>query len=426
MGASVNPNIAAYGNFLGNRWVQLITAVISMVMIANLQYSWTLFSTPVRDDLKVSLAAVQYAFTLFIMFETFVQPVGGYLLDRFGARRMFTLAGLLVGIGWVMMGKIHSLSGLYFYYSLAGVGAAIIYGGSISVAVRWFPDRRGMASGLIAAGFGMGALPFLPVISSLLKSGGPASAFMSTGILQGLIIILAAQILRYPVSYKKQAASVGTAEVAKPVVARGFKFHEMLATPHFWLLWIMFLGVNIGGMLITAQTKPFGQSINITAAAIVIAVGVQNIANGFGRIAWGWVSDRIGRYTTMTLSFGLNAVFLFLLAFVGLNDVLYIIITALIVMTWGQCFALFPAANADIFGTTYAATNYGFLYSAKGFASIFGGGLGAYLAHSFSWSMVFSAAAGFSLFAAVMSMVIPRISKPTISGIALKDKQIPG
>ncbi|VBB07831.1 oxalate/formate antiporter [Lucifera butyrica] len=416
----------AYGSFVGNRWVQLVTAVISMIMIANLQYAWTLFSTPLRDGLKVSLAAVQYAFTLFIMFETFVQPLAGYLLDRFGARLMFTSAGLLVGIGWAMMGQVQSIAGLYFFYALAGVGAAVIYGGSISVAVRWFPDRRGMASGLIAAGFGMGALPFLPVIAGLLKSGGPALALMSTGIIQGIIIMVAAQILRYPVSFKRPAGGAAAPETVKPAASRGFTFQEMFVTPHFWLLWVMFLSVNIGGLLITAQTKPFGQSIQISAAAILTAVAVQNLVNGCGRMAWGWVSDKIGRYRTMGLSFGLNAIFLFLLPYFAHSDGMYILMTALIIGTWGQCFALFPAANADIFGTTYAATNYGFLYSAKGFASIFGGGLGAYLAHSFGWTIVFSAAAGFSLFAALMSLVLPRIAKPVRRDIATEGKTIQG
>lgn len=420
----------AYGPIVGNRWVQLVTAIISMVMIANLQYAWTLFSIPLRDEFKVSLATLQYAFTLFMMFETFVQPVGGYLLDHFGARPMFTLAGLMVGIGWLMLGQVHSLAGLYFFYSLAGAGAAVIYGGSISVAVRWFPDRRGMASGLIAAGFGMGALPFLPIIASLLKSGGPTLAFLTTGIIQGLIVLVAAQVLRYPPGFGKPAAKANSTEEAAKANAqfeatRGFKFNEVLSTPHFWLIWVMFISVNVGGLLITAQTKHFAQSIGISSAVVLGAVAVQNLANGVGRVGWGWVSDKLGRYPTMFISFGLNAVFLFLLPVLGRNDTMYVILTALVIITWGQCFSLFPALNADLFGTTYAATNYGILYSAKGFASIFGGGLGAYLAHAYGWTAVFSTAAGFSLFASVMSLVLPKMPRPSRPGMGIPGRQIP-
>lgn len=420
--AEENLDRQTYGPFLGNRWVQLVTAVISMIMIANLQYAWTLFSTPLRQEYKVSLAVIQYAFTLFIMFETFVQPIGGYILDRFGCRLAFTIAGLCVGIGWSMMGQAHSISALYFYYSLAGVGAALIYGGSMAVAVRWFPDRRGMAAGLIAAGFGMGALPFLPLIDSLLKSSGPSSALLYTGIFQGLIVLIAAQILRYPV---KQAVAGATAQASKAIdeATRGFNFKEMLATPHFWLIWLMFLSVNAGGLLMTAQSKPFANSVGL-GAFILIAVSVQTGTNGVARVGWGWISDKIGRYQTMTISFGLNAVFLFLLPILGHTPVGYITLAGLIILTWGQCFSLFPAVNADVFGTTYAATNYGFLYSAKGFAAIFGGGLGAYLASAYGWGAVFTVTAGFSLFAALMSLYLPRMKKPIRPGLAAESQKV--
>ncbi len=405
----------AYGPVLGNCWFQLVIAVLGMVMIANLQYAWTLFTTPLTKDLKVSLIVVQYAFTLFIMFETFVQPVGGYLLDRLGSKLMFTLAGLMVGIGWTMMGQVHSISALYFFYALAGAGAGIIYGGSVSVAVRWFPNRRGLASGLIAAGFGMGSMPFIPVIESLLKSSGVPSAFMYTGILQGALIIIIAQLLRYPPGSKMPSNGSESAKVDDS--NRGFSPGEMLKTPHFWLIWLMFISVNIGGLVITANTKPFGQKMHIAAAFITLAVTMNTFANGIGRFAWGWISDRLGRYRTMFFAFGLNSLFLFLLPILGTSNIMYVICCALVMFTWGEIFSLFPPVNADVFGTTYAATNYGLLYSAKGFASILGGGLGTWLALSFGWNVVFSVAAAFSLFACIMSLVLPKLAKPTRKSI---------
>lgn len=412
--------LEAYGPVLGNRWFQLIAAVLGMVMIANLQYAWTLFTTPLTKELKVSLTAVQYAFTLFIMFETFVQPVGGYLLDRFGSRLMFTLAGLFVGVGWLMMGQVHSIAALYFFYALAGTGAGIIYGGSISVSIRWFPDRRGLASGLIAAGFGMGSMPFIPVIESMLKSSGIAPAFMYTGLLQGILILIIAQVLRYPPGEKMPTKKEDLAKVDQS--KRGFSPGEMLRTPHFWLIWLMFISVNIGGLVITANTKPFGKDLGIAATFITLAVTMNTFANGIGRFAWGSISDRLGRYKTMFVAFGLNAVFLFLLPILGKSNVTYVICTALVMFTWGELFSLFPPVNADVFGTTFAATNYGLLYSAKGFASILGGGLGAWLASSFGWNVVFSVAAGFSLFAAIMSLILPKIPKPTRKAIIVNNK----
>jgi len=402
---------AAFGPVLGNRWFQLVSAVVAMVMIANLQYAWTLFTTPLMTNLKVSLTVVQYAFTLFIMFETFVQPLGGYMLDRFGSRSMFILAGLLIGFGWTMMGQAQSVAALYFYYAVAGTGAGIIYGGSLSVAIRWFPDRRGLASGLIAAGFGMGSMPFVPVIASILDNGGVSQAFMYTGIFQGGLIVVIAFLLRYPPGSKMPNKKEEVAKLDQSKI--GFGPTQMLKTPHFWLIWSMFFAVNVGGLIITANTKPFGTKMHIAAAYITLAVMVNSFANGTGRLFWGWISDRLGRYKTMFVCFGLNAVFLFLLPTLGSkSNIMYVICLAFVMFTWGALFSLFPSVNVDVFGATYAASNYGFLYSAKGIASILGGGLGAYLATSFGWNVVFSVAGVFSLYAAIMSLVLPRISKP--------------
>jgi MFS transporter, OFA family, oxalate/formate antiporter len=404
-------NLKAYGPILGNRWVQLVAAVIAMVMIANLQYAWTLFTTPLVTHLKSSLVAVQYAFTLFIMFETFVQPAGGLLLDRFGTKLMFALAGILIGGGWAMLGQVNSISGLYFFYAAAGVGAAIVYGGSVSVAVRWFPDRRGLASGLIAGAFGIGSMPFVPVISKLLKASGVTPAFGYTGILQGLVIIVVAFILRYPVGSKMPNKKEAIAKLDQSKI--GFSPSEVLRTPQFWLIWTMFFAISVGGLIVTANTKPFGTKLGIASSVIVAAVMMNSLANGIGRVFWGWISDRLGRARTMCLSFGLNAVFLFLLPiFGGKSGVAYVILLMCVMFTWGQLFSLFPSINADMFGSTYAATNYGFIYSGKGFASILGGGLGAALATHYSWSVVFTVAALFSLYACIMSVVLPRIPKP--------------
>lgn len=403
-------NIDAYGSVLGNRWLQLIAAVVGMVMIANLQYAWTLFTTPLVEQLRSSLTVIQYAFTLFIMFETFIQPVGGYLLDRFGSKLMFIIAGICVGVGWSMMGQVNSVSGLYFSYALAGVGAGIIYGGCVSVAVRWFPDRRGMASGIIAGAFGLGSMPFVPVIERILESSGVTKAFLSTGVLQGVIIIIVAFILRYPVSSKMPNKKEEIAKLDQSKI--GFSPTQMLKTPNFWIIWSMFFSISVGGLIITANAKPFGQDVGVVSSVIVLSVMLNSLANGIGRVFWGTVSDKLGRPKTMFVSFGLNAIFLFVLPYVGSNSVLYIGCLMLIMFTWGQLFSLFPPINADVFGATYSASNYGFLYSAKGFASIIGGGLGVYLASSFGWKTVFSCAALLSLYASVMSLVLPRIPKP--------------
>ncbi|WP_243124333.1 MFS transporter [Clostridium sp. AWRP] len=288
-------SINEYGPILGNRWIQLVVAFVSMVMIANLQYSWTLFSIPLSKHIGTSLVVIQYAFTIYIIMQTFSQPVAGYLLDRVGSNMMFILAGILVGIGWSMMGQTHSVTGIYFFYALAGIGAGIVYGGSVSIAVRWFPDRRGLCSGLIVAGYGMGSMPFIPVISRMLSKGNVSVPFIYTGILQGIVIVIAAILLRYPVGSK-----VITKKEKKEAIAKlnqseiGFKPSEMVKTPHFWLTWSMFFSINVGGLIITANTTPFGKRMGIAATYITLAVTMNSFANGTSRFFWGWISDKIG------------------------------------------------------------------------------------------------------------------------------------
>ncbi len=409
-GTAMDPK-EVYGPFFGNRWIQLTFAVIGMVMIANLQYAWTLFVPPLRQAFGWSLPAVQLGFTLFILFETYTQPVEGYLLDRFGPRLFFTLAGILVGIGWTALGYVKTLPALYFFYGMAGLGAGFIYGGSIATAVRWFPDKRGLASGIIAAGFGAGSAPFIPIIGRMLETSGYASAFQYTGILQGLVILVVAQVLRNPPGTNHSHAAQAK---AKPEGQRGFAPWEMLKTPQFWLIYIMFIFMATGGLMITAQTKPFAKDVGIASTIVILAVTVDRISNGLGRISWGWVSDKIGRETTMAIAFGLNALFLFLMPIWGQNGIMFVVSVFFIMFTWGEIYSLFPPATADRFGTAFAASNYGVVYSAKGIGGILAGYVAAVLVQKTGWTVVFDAAAVMALLSAVGALVLRRMPKPVL------------
>jgi MFS transporter, OFA family, oxalate/formate antiporter len=407
---SLDPKVV-YGPIVGNRWLQLTAAVVGMVMIANCQYAWTLFVPPLQSAFGWSLGAVQLGFTLFIAFETYTMPIEGYLLDRFGPRALFTAAGVMVGIGWTALGYITSLAGLYFFYALAGAGAAIIYGGSIAVAIRWFKDRRGLASGIIAAGFGAGSAPFIPFIGWLLNNYGYDSAFIVTGIMQGIIILLVAQFLKYPPG-DTGLSHADTAKV-KADPNRGFNPFEMLKTGQFYLLYIMFCFMTTGGLLITAQTKPFGKDIGIAAWVIIVAVTVDRVSNGLGRIGWGGISDKFGRENTMAGVFIANGILVAALPFIGTGDLSFIILLALIMFTWGPIFALFPSATADRFGTTYAATNYGVMYTAKGFGGVMGGVVAGYLVKNFGWTVIFGAAGGFAIAAGIGALILKFVPHPT-------------
>jgi OFA family oxalate/formate antiporter-like MFS transporter len=387
---------------LNNRWFQLGASLVAMIMIANLQYSWTLFVKPLQGSTGWKLSDIQFAFTLFILCQTWVQPLDGWLIDRLGPRWFISAAGLLCGIGWAGMGYATSLPMLYFLYCAAGVGAAFVYSGSIGSALKWFKDRRGLASGIMAAGFGGGTALFIPVISSTIQSSGYRAAFTATGLFQGLVIVIVAQFLRHPPAEPATATAVtATSQLGK----RHFTTVEMLRTPQFYVMYVMFVLMSTGGLLVTAQAGPIAQTWGYSAGVLALAASLSPLANGGSRIFWGWASDKIGRETAMVTAFVLQAVCLLLVLGLGqISGGWFVLTLVLAYFTWGEIYSLFPATAGDYFGTRHATSNYGVLYTAKGVASIIGGWFGALLYERFgTWSVGFYGSAVMALIAAAMA-----------------------
>jgi OFA family oxalate/formate antiporter-like MFS transporter len=402
---------------MSKRWIQFGSALVCMIMIANLQYAWTLFVGPLQKaHTDWSLTAIQFAFTLFIFLETWITPVEGWLIDRMGPRLFLSIGGLLVAIGWTGMGYAQNLTQLYVLYGVAGVGAAFVYSGSIATALKWFPDMRGTVSGFITAGFGAGAALFIPtIIAPLLARSGYQKAFFYTGIFQGLLIILAAQVLHNPGPdfHVSPAAK-------KPVSARirrnsqQFNSGQMMLTPHFWILYVAFVLTSVGGLMITAQASPVGKTLKIAAWAIVAAVSWSRVANGLGRIIWGGFSDLVGREMAMVIPFTLQALCLVGVLTVGkLSNTWFIVMMILVYFTWGSMFSLFPAIIGDYFGPNNATSNYGFLYTAKGVASIYGGLIAAWLfARYGSWNVPVYWTAGLTLVSAGLVLALRYLPLP--------------
>jgi len=398
-----------------NRWIRLTAAVIAMMMIANLQYGWTLFVKPIAGATHWKLSDIQWGFTIFVALETWMMPLSGWIIDLLGPRLFMTAAGALCGIGWAALGKASTLPELYAFYALAGFGAALVYCGSMGIALKWFPDKRGLAAGLISAGFGSGAALFVPIIASLIHSSGYRIAFLYTGIAQGVIIIAAAQFLQNP----EKAGAPAAAPTRVQVRAHHEQFNslEMLRTPQFYVLFFMALMMGIGGLMATAQVAPMAETLKIGAAALTLSLTLNPIANGGARIFWGWVSDRIGRERTMIVAFFLQSVFLLGVVSLGHRSAAWFIVTmALVFFTWGEVYSLFPSLCADWFGSRNASSNYSFIYSAKGVASILGGGLAALLfERTGSWNYGFYICAGFALLSAILAWglrAMPLPAKP--------------
>ncbi len=396
-----------------NRWVRLVAAVIAMIQIANLQYAWTLFVQPIRDAHHWVLSDVQLGLTIFIALETWAMPLTGWLIDRHGARLLMSVAGLMCGVGWAGLGTAQSLTALYLLYALAGLGAAIVYCGSIGVALKWFPDRRGLAAGVIAAGFGSGSALSVPVISHLLKVQDYSVAFLYTGVAQGLLILLAAQFLGGTgVAVRVAPKPAQKAKVRSQ--AHDFNSAEMLRTPHFYVLYAMMLMMGIGGLLATAQVAPVARTFGIASGVVTLSVTLNSIANGSGRFFWGWVSDHVGRERTMLIAFLLQSIALVSVISVGQRSAtLFVASMAMVFFTWGEVYVLFPSALGDFFGSRYASSNYGFLYSTKGVASIIGGWLAAKLFESTgSWGPVFYGSAVLALCSALMALSLRKMPLP--------------
>jgi OFA family oxalate/formate antiporter-like MFS transporter len=393
-----------------NRWIRLVGAVVAMMMIANLQYAWTLFVKPIVGATHWKLSDVQWGFTIFVALETWMMPLSGWLIDMVGPRMFVTVAGLMCGVGWIGLGQVHSLTALYFSYALAGFGAAMVYCGSLGT-VKWFPDKRGLAAGLISAGFGSGSALFVPIIAYLIRAQDYRAAFLITGIAQGLLIAVAAQFLQNP---PKTAKVTATAKVQVRLHDEEFNSFEMLRTPHFYLLYSMALMMGIGGLMVTAQVAPMADKFKIGAAALTLSLTLNPLGNGGSRIFWGWVSDHMGRERTMAVAFFLQAIFLMGVVTVGrLSPAFFIVSLFLVFFTWGEVYSLFPSLCADWFGAHNVSSNYSFLYSAKGVASIVGGGLAAKLFEKTgSWDYGFYACAVMALITSVMALGIRKMPLP--------------
>jgi OFA family oxalate/formate antiporter-like MFS transporter len=398
-----------------NRWVRLWSAFVGMVMIGNLQYAWTLFAQPMvkaHAQQHWTLSDVQWGFGLFIAAGTWTMPFLASFIDKTGPRVLMIFSGLLCAIGWGSLGHVESLTSFYSLYALAGIGVACVYACGVAMAVKWFPDRRGMASGIITAGYGMGAAAFNPLFDRLIRTIGYSDTFFWTGISHGALIILAGLVLVNPPSnYKVAAAAV------KPKVRRhdlDFNCWEMLRTPQFYFLFVAMLMIGIGGLMVTAQLKPVATDFKIGAAALTVALILTPLANGSSRLLWGWASDYLGRERTMFTAFLLQAVFLLAATTLGRSgDVKWVVLMVLVFLTWGELYVLFPALLADFYGSKNSALNYSFLYSAKGFASLLGSGIAATLFEKTgTWNYAFIGSAVLALLSALMALFVRRIPLP--------------
>jgi len=369
---------------LQNRWLILFFSVVSMVAVANLQYGWTFFVPSIVKKLNSTTTLVQVTFTLFVLLETWLVPFEGYLVDKFGPRNLVLIGGVFAAAGWVGAGLAGDLTTLYLTYAVAAIGAGIVYGTAIGNALKWFPDHRGLAAGLTAAGFGAGSALTVAPIAEMIASSGYEMTFIQWGMIQGIVVIVAALFLKSPPAGwlpRTWTLEARAAVVKKRQTGLDFTPQEMSATSNFWVLYLLMTLVATGGLMATAALVPMAQEFKvdkypitflwIALPAATFAGSLDRVVNGVIRPMWGYISDRIGRELTMTIAFALEALAIFFLTRFATDPILFVVFTGLTFFGWGEIYSLMPATVGDFFGRKYATTNYGYLYTAKGTASVF-------------------------------------------------------
>jgi OFA family oxalate/formate antiporter-like MFS transporter len=363
------------------RWIVLIACVVAMMATANLQFAWTLFTVPLTKSFHTSLAVIQVTFTIFVLVQTWLVPIEAFLVDKVGARVVVSVAALFVGASWIFAGMAHSLTGLYIAYAIGGVGAGTVYGACVGQVMKWFPDRRGLCVGIVTGAFGSGTVFTIIPISNMIDAKGYAAAFITFGIIQGVITLLAAQFMKLPAPSWEPAGLQKIMAASKvQQSARNYTPREMLKTGTFYLIYLMMTLVAFGGLTVTAQLKPIGVSYGFDKIFLFAGISVVNMAllldrviHGFTRPFWGWLSDRIGRYNTMGIAFTLEACAVAMLTLFVHHPLLFVILSGFSFFAWGEIYSLFPTIIADVFGNKYATTNYGIQYTAKGVASLLAG-----------------------------------------------------
>jgi OFA family oxalate/formate antiporter-like MFS transporter len=395
----------------GTRWRQLIFGILCMVMIANLQYGWTLFVNPIDQKYHWGNAAIQVAFTVFIATETWLVPVEGWFVDKFGPKIVVAIGGVLVAIAWSLNSIASELWMLYAAAVISGIGAGAVYGTCVGNALKWFPDRRGLTAGLTAAGFGAGAAATVVPIREVISTYGFQNAFLWFGIGQGVVVLVLSQFLKAPAPGETPPAARRLQQSL-----RNYTPVEMLQSPIFYLLYLMFVMVSASGLMATAQIAPIAKDFKLADQEVVIgfivastlsaALVIDNILNGLARPFFGWVSDQIGRENTMAIVFTLGAVAYWSLGTLGNTPYMFILTAGLVFFTWGEIFSLFPATCTDTYGAQYATTNAGLLYTAKG-TSAFAVPLASVLKdYTGSWHSVFVVATVMNLLVAVLALFV--------------------
>ncbi|RTL95719.1 oxalate/formate MFS antiporter [Ancylobacter aquaticus] len=402
------------------RWLQLVVGVVCMVATANIQYAWTLFVPEIQETFGWERASIQIAFTIFVLVQTWLAPIEGYFIDKLGPRLMVAFGALFIGAAWVINSQATSLMGFYLGAAIGGIGVGSIYATCINNALKWFPDRRGLAVGLTAGGYGAGSAATILPIAAMIDSAGFQETFFFFGLLQGGLAFVAAWFLRSPKAGEVKASTKLNQS------RRDYTLTEAMSTKLFWLMFLMFICVVTGGMMAVAQLGVIAQDLGVkefqvdlyffVMAALPLALMLDRVMNGISRPLFGWISDHIGREKTMVIAFTLEGLGIIALGAFGHNPWAFLILSGVVFLAWGEVYSLFSALAGDAFGTKHIGKIYGVLYTAKGIGALFVPVGNLLMEATGTWSTVLYTVAGMDLFAAFLAIaVLPRTLKAHVA-----------
>ncbi len=395
-----------------NRWLQLIAGIVCMVAAANIQYSWTLFVPEIQNAHGWSRASIQVAFTVFVVVQTWLTPIEGYFIDKYGPRAVVLVGGIFTGLSWIVNSYATTLTGFYIGAAIGGIGVGCVYSTCVNSALKWFPDKRGLAVGLTAAGYGSGTVLTIMPIANMLKTSGYSETFFLFGLIQGAVILLAAGFLRAP----GKGEIVYSSSVAQS--RRDYTLSEALRTPVFYVMLLMFICTVTGGLMAVAQLGVIAEDLGVkkvevnlyffAMAALPFALMLDRILNGISRPLFGWVSDHIGREKTMFFAFAMEGIGIVALGTFGHNPWAFVILSGIVFLAWGEVYSLFSATAADTFGSAHVGKIYGVLYCAKGVAALLVPVANIIMETTGSWATVLYIVAAMDLIAAFTAILVLR------------------
>jgi OFA family oxalate/formate antiporter-like MFS transporter len=406
-----------------SRWWQIVAAVVMMGLISPYQYVWTSIEGPLSQALNVEQAAIGLVFTLFVIFQAGSQVPVGWWRDRHGPRGLTLLAGILAGGGYLGLAVATSVWQLYLFYSLGAIGVGIVYTVAVNTALKWFPDRRGLTTGLGTMAFAAGSALVVGYVIENATPTGYSEVLTNMGLVIGVGILVGALVLRDPpkdwlddaeatagqgASEKGAESSASTDGGVSAYSNRQYRSKEMLRTWQFWLMYGMFVGVSAAGLMLTAKIVQFAQYFELTEDIVILSATALPIAGGVGRLVMGWLSDRVDRERAMFTSFTLCGLGLFAVTYLGASGFEYAFIGAVAVATffWSPQYTLFPSVVGDYYGTEHSSANYAYLYTGKMWGGLFGGAVAGFLVSTTSWTTTFTIGGALAVLAGVAALVL--------------------